>query len=132
MPTVVILLQILAQYGPAAYKAAVELFHHPDPTKGDLLTLLDSIATEDYDAIIEARRAARGLGPTVVPPPPPATNPKGFPIDDYDRELDVHPNVGQLIDGDALYQLPNGKFYVTMHGVGIPNVPADGWQKIWP
>src|SRR6476646_5099792 len=73
MPTVAILLQILVQYGPSAYAAAVTLFHHPDPTKDDFLKLLDSIAQEDYDTIIAERRAARGLGPAQGPVADPTT-----------------------------------------------------------
>lgn len=66
MPLAVTLLQILAQYGPSVYAAAVAIAHHPEPTTADFLSLLDSISKEDYDAIIAERRAARGL--PIVPP----------------------------------------------------------------
>lgn len=69
MPLAVTLLQILANYGPNVYAAAVAIAHHPDPTKDDFLGLLDSIAKEDYDAIIQARRDQRAAQGTPAASP---------------------------------------------------------------
>lgn len=55
------LLQILLNYGPAAYTAAVEIAHHPNPTKDDFIALGNSVSQESYDSIIAARRAAAGV-----------------------------------------------------------------------
>ena len=68
MPIAVTLLQILAQYGPAVYNMAIELWHHPDPQKADFIALRDLIAKESYDGFIAEARAARGLPPLQAPP----------------------------------------------------------------
>ncbi len=61
------LLQILIQYGPASYQAAVKLFNNPAPTQADFLALLDSISQESYDAFIAAAKANKTATPVVVP-----------------------------------------------------------------
>jgi len=78
----------------------------------------------------------RKLGGTVprpqVDPEPPKTNDKGFPLDQYNTSLSAMPDVKKLDEGDVVYQLPAGSFYVAMHGFGLAGVPGADWRKIWP
>jgi hypothetical protein len=56
-----LLIQALVMYGPGVYKALVEIFANPAPTKADLLAVLDKIDQTSYDSYIadaKARAAA--------------------------------------------------------------------------
>jgi hypothetical protein len=69
MQLAALLAQILVQYGPGAYAAWVEIFHMPEPTKADFLSVLDAISKETYEEFIEAAKARRAaLVPPIVQP----------------------------------------------------------------
>lgn len=59
--TIAILIRVLVMYGPAAYKAVVELFHKDAPTKEDFMGLLDYAQQKSYDDYVAGRPAG---GPT--------------------------------------------------------------------
>lgn len=42
-------IKVLVMYGPAAYRAVVELFHNDAPTKDDFIKLLDFATQKSYD-----------------------------------------------------------------------------------
>lgn len=78
MPIAITILQTileLAQYGPAFATAAVNIAHSAEPTQADFIALFTLISQEDYDTLLAARKAARGItgitaGPLSSPPPP--------------------------------------------------------------
>ena len=47
-------IRVLITYGPAAYRAVVELFHNQNPTKDDFLALLEFATQKSYDDYIAA------------------------------------------------------------------------------
>lgn len=59
------IIQFAIMYGPEAYKKLVELFHKPNPTKEDFLTLIDESAAKSYDDYIAAARASAGQVPAL-------------------------------------------------------------------
>lgn len=58
MTLAISLLSILAQYGPQAYKAAVDIAHHGDPTQDDFLAL-HKLVQGALDAASDAVNAAK-------------------------------------------------------------------------
>ncbi len=61
MPSIAaLLIQVLVTYGPAAYKAVVELIHKQNPTHQDFLDLLNYASQKSYDDYVH---------PVTVPAP---------------------------------------------------------------
>jgi len=58
-PAALALLQFILQYGPAAAAKFADIMHKPDPTKDDVLGVLDAISQETYDEFIAAAKARR-------------------------------------------------------------------------
>lgn len=58
MPSIAaLLIQVLVTYGPAAYKAVVELIHKENPSKQDFLDLLNYASQKSYDDYVHPQPA---------------------------------------------------------------------------